>query len=267
MIKPLAERLLWSVDRVTRDPSDVQGVHQARVTARRLLAAGQLWCPESGGWEEAEARLAKLVRRLGGVRNADVTLALLMKGKRADRAARSGFIGWLRRRRRKERARLAKWLTARRIRKLGEILRNLIRDERSPAVPAPGALDRHFGKIIGLAGPSPWWSDPAAAHEVRREVRLLRYALETLTWAYSKSDLRRIRRRLQEVQDRAGAWHDRCVLEKLAVRASREGDCPVSLGPLLHRVRREEKILAQRFVTSVTSLMDLRPLIVKGEAK
>ncbi len=241
-------------------------MHDARVAARRVLAAGELWGREARGWDGLRSRLPRLVRRLGRVRNTDVTLELLSRGKAADREARDALIAWLRRRRRKERGRLREWLTRRRVRRLRRQLGEAIRG-RSGRTPAPADLGIHFTRIVSLAVLSPWSEQAAAAHEVRREVRLLRYGHETLRWAYLPADFERARRQLLRVQEEAGAWQDRCVLERFAARAIRQGGLSAPLDPLLARVRGEAKVLARRFVIGVSALMELRSRMAQEDSR
>jgi CHAD domain-containing protein len=264
ILAPIAKRLLARLDRVVRDPRDGEAIHDARVAARRFLAAGELWSPWARGWEDLRRRLPRLVRRLGRVRNLDVTIGLLTRGRAADRASRRAFAGWLRRRRRKERGALSEWLTLRRVRRIRRRIREAlrIRDARRAE---PADLGIHFTRILSLAVLSPWSEHLKAAHEVRREVRRLRYGHETLRWAYRPADYERAQRKLLDIQDRAGAWHDRCVLERLAARAIREGGLSAPLDPLLARARSEAKALARRFVIGVSSLMDLRPSVTREE--
>jgi CHAD domain-containing protein len=261
VLRPLADRLLKELGKVVRRPENVDAVHDARVAARRVLAAREIWGPESD-WNPLRKRLVRLVRRLGRVRNTDVTLGLLSKGRPADAAARRALGAWLRRRRKRERQRLSRWLTRTRVRKIRRRLDGMVR-ARSERTPAARDLAIHFTRIVSLAVLSPWSEQEAAAHEVRREVRMLRYGHETLQWAYEPAAFDRARRRLLEVQDRAGSWRDRCVLERFAARAIREGGLSASLDPLLSRVSREAKTLAGRFVVSVSSLMELRPTIAQ----
>ena len=264
VLRPLIDRLIKELGKVVRDPADIDAVHDARVAARRVLAARELWGPDSD-WNALRKRLVRLVRRLGRVRNADVTLGILSKGRAADRGARRALAAWLQRRRRKEREKLSKWLTRARVRKLQGKLARQVR-AKADRIPAPRDLAIHFTRIVSLAVLSPWSEQDAAAHEVRREVRMLRYGHETLRWAYLPAAFERARRQLLEVQDRAGAWHDRCVLERFAARAVRQGGLSASLDPLMTRIRREAKTLAERFVVSVSSLMELRPTIAQEEA-
>lgn len=265
-LQPLAERLLQKLRQVRKDPSDADAVHDARVAARRFLAAGELWASGEPGWPPLRARLNRWVRRLGRVRNLDVILPLVSRGD-SERPARKALSRVLRKKRRKERVRLREWLTRRRLDRVERDLARLTRTvaRRSIAPPGPGDLSPHFMKILALCALGPWSQDPASGHEVRREVRRLRYGCETLSWAYSAARYRQAMRVLLRVQDLAGAWHDRCVLQSLASRVMAEGRVSVPLVDLLARTQTEANELAAKFAVAVTELMDLRPVLVGDE--
>jgi len=258
---PLSARLLDRLRRVRRDAEDAEAIHDARVAARRLWAAAELWRPDAEEWAGLRRRLPKLIRRMGRVRNLDVTLELLARGKPADREARRALAASIRRRRKKRRARLSKRMRKLDLAALRRKLRALsaapARDPSRP--PGPRDLGIHFTRIAALAVLSPWSEQASAAHEVRREVRLLRYAHETLEAVYPPPDFEAARRKLRSVQETAGRLQDRRVLERAAARALRKGGLSVLLDPLLGRVRREARALARRFALDVAALMELRP--------
>jgi CHAD domain-containing protein len=259
---PRGDRLLAELRRVREDPADADAVHDARVAARRMLAAGELWASGEPAWDALRDRLARLVRRLGRLRNFDVVIELLAKGPREDRGERRLLSKALRRRRRKERARVAAWLTADRIRRLSKELRTL-RNGSAARLPRPEDLSIHFTRILSLSILSPWTRDPEAAHEVRREVRRLRYSHETLKPEYPEADYERGQKALLEVQDLAGTWQDRCVLERLSARAVRHGWVGTPLERLRTRAAEEGRELACRFVLGVRGLVDLRPRFIR----
>jgi CHAD domain-containing protein len=202
---------LWQI---RRDPSDQDAIHDARVAARRILAAGELWAREAARWEHLRARLVKLTKRLGRVRNLDVTIALLGSDPRLSGKVPSRFVKLLRKDRRKERRRLGDWLTGRRIRAVaaaGEL-------EAASRVPSPRDLAPHFTRLrkqlLRLAkGGGPVVE---AGHEARRELRRLRYSHETLEWAYGRETFQAASQEFRELQDLAGRWHDLCILGDLA---------------------------------------------------
>ena len=71
---------------------------------------------------------------------------------------------------------------------------------------------------------------------------------------------------LLKIQELAGAWQDRCIIEKLAAKAVRRGKISLPLTGFLSRIQTESKSLSERFVRAATELTDLRQLIV-GEIR
>jgi len=269
ILRQLSSRLLAELRKVRKDPGDVEAVHDARVAARRLLAGGELWAHGARGWFSLRARLPKLVRRLGRVRNFDVSLELLAEGPASDRAARAALAKALRGRRKRRRAKLGDWLSAGRLKRLKKKLDDVLQAARRRplvATPGPSDLAPYFARIASLSAGEDWMSDVEIAHEIRREVRRLRYGHETLAWAYSPSDLERAARALRAVQEAAGAWRDRQVLARLAGQEVRKGRIKEPLTPLLGRVERESKDLARRFALALRQLMALRPRML-GEPR
>lgn len=262
VLRQLSRRLLAELRKVRKDPADIEAIHDARVAARRLLAAGELWARGARGWFSARSRLPKIVRRLGRVRNYDVSLELLEKGPVAERAARAALSAAFREERKRKRARLLKWLSAARLKSLAKKIDDVLKAvRRRPlvAMPGPSDLAPYFARIASLAAGGGWTSDIEVAHEIRREVRRLRYGHETLAWAYSAQDLERAARALRAVQEAAGAWQDRCVLARLASKAVRKGRVEEPLAALLGRIEAESKDLSRRFGLALNGLMELRP--------
>jgi CHAD domain-containing protein len=93
-------------------------------------------------------------------------------------------------------------------------------------------------------------------------VRRLRYAHETLEWAYEPGDFQRVVKSLHKIQEVAGEWQDRCIIEKLAAKAIRRGKVSLPLTGFLTRIQTESKTLSDRFVRAAAELTDLRLLIV-----
>lgn len=260
-LERLAERLRSELRKVRKDPSNVKAVHDARVGARRLLAAGDLYAEDSPEWERLRERLPKIIRRMGRLRNLDVAIGFLDRGKRADREARVDLARALKRQRRKERVKLGKWLDRKRLGKIRECLRGAIRVVRQSGrvrSAFPHDLSPFFGRILTLYSERAWSTDEEAAHDVRRQVRLLRYAHETLEWDYPPIDFAEARGQLRKVQQLAGAWHDRTMVEELAERAARKGLVKVPLDPLLVRIRAEGRTYIRKFVKATAQLIRLR---------
>lgn len=268
VLRQLSTKLRGELRKVRKDPADVEAIHDARVAARRLLAGGELWAHGVRGWFNLRARLPKLVRRLGRVRNFDVSIDFLKKGPPAEREARAALAKALKSARKGRREKLRAWLTAARLKSLSKRMDDVLKAvRRRPlvATPGPSDLSPYFARIASLSAGGGWMADVEIAHEIRREVRRLRYGFETVSWAYGKADVERAVRVLRAVQEAAGAWQDRCVLSRLAAKAVRKGKVEVPLAPLLGRVERESKELSRRFAQSLNELMDLRKAML-GEA-
>ena len=268
VLRRLASRLRAELRKVRRDPADIDAVHDARVAARRLLAGGELWAHGVRGWFPLRSRLPRVVRRLGRVRNLDVSLAYLAQGPPADRESRRGLAAALEEWRERRRASLLRWLTPARLKalfgRLDDVLK-AVRGHPLVATPGPPDLAPYFARIASLSAGGAWTSDVAIAHEIRREVRRLRYGHETVSWAYGKADVARAVRVLRAVQEAAGGWQDRCVLTRLAAKAVRKGKVEVPLAPLLARIDAESKALSSRFEAALAELLALRPAML-GEA-
>ena len=170
----------------------------------------------------------------------------------------------LKRNRKKERVRLEAWLDRKRLRKLREDLEGALRAVRQTGrgrTAAPMDLSPFFSRILTLYSDHAWSTDTKAAHHVRHEVRFLRYAYETLEWAYPPDEFQGARSQLQRVQQLAGSWHDRTMLEEMAGEAEREGAVGVPMDRLLVRVRAESRSFIQKFVKATATLIHLRSQI------
>ncbi len=265
VLRQLSSRLLAELRKVRKNPADIEAVHDARVAARRLQAGGELWAHGVRGWFKLRARLPKIVRRLGRVRNLDVSIRLLAQGPPSDREARRALADALKADRKRRRAKLLKWLTAARLKSLSRRLDDVLKAvRRRPLVATPGPSDLapYFARIASLSAGGGWTSDVEIAHEIRREVRRLRYGHETVSWAYGKADVERAVRVLRSVQEAAGAWQDRCVLARLAARTVRKGKVEVPLTPLSARIDRESKSFSRRFAVALNELLELRPAML-----
>lgn len=265
----LADRLILELNNVLRSPADAEAIHDARVAARRLLAAGELWATHTGPWPGVRDRLPRIVRKLGRLRNLDIALGLLRKGPKEDEPARRALARHLRRLRKKERRRVGEWITAEKIGRLEEETSKVVREVRQKPVldaPSPPDLAPHFARLMSLFTGRAWAPSPEEAHAIRREVRRLRYAHETLEWAYEPEDFERVVKLLQRIQEVAGEWQDRCVLEKYASKAMRRGKVTKPLDGFLSRIQAESKALSDKFVRVASELTDLRQVIV-GEIR
>jgi CHAD domain-containing protein len=258
------------VRRVAKDPGKEEAVHRARVASRRFLAAGELWASQADGWRSLSEKISRLIRKLGRVRNLDVSLSLLRKGPAGDRKARKELVSIFKRRRKKELVRLGSWLTLRRVERLEDRYRKLkstVGSAPASAPPGPPSLRPYFERLARLAELIGSESDIEAGHEARRELRRLRYAHEMLTTEYESSQFSADTERFRSVQQVAGAWHDLCILEELAVKVERKGKTSASLRPLLDRVRGEAKTKLDEFVSALAELEGLRPRLTAEEAE
>lgn len=250
-------RMMAELRRVLKDPADVEAVHRARVALRRFLAAGELWAGEIDGWGALEERVSRLIRKLGRVRNLDVSLELLRKGPVAERKARVALARLLKRRRKKELARLSRRLKARRVERLAArfgTLRTALASSEPAALPGPSSLRPYFERLSRLAEVLGSEEDVEAGHEARRELRRLRYAHEMLSASYDSEQFSGDAERFRAVQQVAGAWHDLCILEAQAVKAERKGRAAGTLRPLLERVREESRTKLEEFVNALGDL-------------
>lgn len=262
----LADRLVDELRKVLKKPSDVDAVHDSRVAARRLLAAGELWAAHAAPWAPVRDRLPRLVRRLGRVRNLDIAVGLLKKGTEEDKAVRQEIAGFVKKRRKQERAKVQQWLGGKKIERLGSRMKEVVKEVREKPVldaPSPADLAPHFARVMSLFAGRTWAPTAEEAHAIRREVRRLRYAHETLEWAYPPEDFQRVVKALQQIQELAGGWQDRCILEKLVAKAIRKGKLSIPVSGFLSRIQQESKSLSERFVRAASELADLRLLIVR----
>jgi CHAD domain-containing protein len=264
-LEPRAGQFLTELKKVRKDSSDIEAIHDARVAARRLLAAGDLWAGDAEGWKDLERRLPKLIRRLGRVRNLDVTIEIVLGEKGIPRAERLALERALKKFRRKERARLSRWLTKSRLRALGKDVRDLSKDVRRRLHhirPRPEELGAYFVRIGHLAQKAQKSHDREEAHEVRRELRRLRYAHETMHWAFPEDEFVRAAKLFRQVQDIAGRWRDLCILEEYAqVLRKKKRPAPL-LNGMMTRVRSEAKALSAKFLQSIPDVVSLRPRLL-----
>jgi CHAD domain-containing protein len=264
----LAGRLKKELRKVRKSAADVEAVHDARVAGRRLLAAGELWAAHVTPWPGVRDRLPRLVRKLGKVRNLDIAIDLLRQGTSDDEPARRALARRLRKTRKAERARLKRWLHGRRIDRLQDRLKKVVREARLKPVldaPSPPDLAPHYARVMSLFAGGTWGPTSEEAHAIRREARRLRYAHETLEWAYEPAEFDRVVQVLGRMQEFAGEWHDRVILEKYAARAIRKGKVPTSLAGYIARLQKESRELADRFLGAASELVELRAVIL-GES-
>lgn len=201
---------------------DGRGVHRARVASRRLREALPVL---ASGLEDTKARkawrqLRRLTRALGGVREIDVTVALIDElGGRAElpRVALEQVRALVVGEREARQAVLAKRLdpakTARLDRRLG-FLHDALRDsesERWRAALAKRLVKRSKRLREAIRGAGTIY-EPERLHRVRLSAKKLRYAIELAADAGIGSAARPVRE-LERVQDVLGRLHDLQVLQ------------------------------------------------------
>lgn len=203
------------------------------------------------------------------MRNLDVAAELLARGARADAGVREDLLSYVKKKRKAERRDAAAWLSDGRLRKLKTLVVDALgRRERGleAGTPGPASLGPRLRYILQLAGRGDPMRDPERAHEIRREVRLLRYAHETLASEYPHSQFGAASALFTRLQDAAGEWHDRDVLGRLAARAARKGRLTAPPDAFLARLRREQKRLGGKFVEGLAELVRLKPVLL-GESR
>jgi CHAD domain-containing protein len=218
---------------------DREGVHQARVTTRRLKAALDLLRPALVG--ETRRKFAKILRRLrrslGPLRDVDVMLGHL--GEVGPDGKYGAAVSWLEGRLHGRRKELLEKIARKRspeamVEELG--LWRELEAQMKEAEPAarglaqealPGQLDSfregadrlaEHGVRSGGAGEKEEEDD---VHQLRISGKLLRYTLELgqpLGYAVSRA----VMKTFKKMQEALGLWHDYVVLSEEALRGALE---------------------------------------------
>lgn len=240
---------------------DVEAVHQLRVATRRMRSTLRLFAPVLPAASVASAGdgFAWLARAIGAVRDLDVlALAVVRRGRKLDDSTRS-HLGALERviadrraaalsalvtqlespRSRRLLVRVGTLantrLAARRPVRLGDVARDLV-------VPLLRAIQRS-GRDLDVHAP------PRAFHRLRKRVKRLRYASETLA-GLGDDAMQAARGRLVTLQDVLGEHQD-AIVQRDWLRACAESDAlpPATLlamGELMHALGRRTKKLRRR---------------------
>ncbi|MEK7466283.1 MAG: CHAD domain-containing protein [Planctomycetota bacterium] len=262
-LAPAAARLLEELRKIRKDPADVEAIHDARVAARRLAAASEIWLETGKPREKLRGRLEKCVRRLGRVRNADVAAAFLAGGTDEESPARQALTKELRRESKSRRKKLAEWLTAGRVKRVKAALSKALSEARGDAEPpGPGALDRTLRAILRLPRRAAPMADPREAHELRREIRNLRYQQESIAPAYTEFDAEALRDVFMRLQDSAGGWHDRYQIDRLAAALQRRPKLRIAAGALRRRLAGEMRADTERFLEAMAELVRLKTVLL-----
>lgn len=237
-------RALLEHDPVARDGSDPEGVHQMRVTVRRLRAALKAEGASLGpAAAELQAELKWLGGVLGAVRDLDVQLdhlrGLAADFEPAERDAVERLLLGLRAARRKARQRLLSALRSQRYTALLEALAAASRSTIPAGDGAPVSREARAGGLIELIkrpyrklrrAASALDQDPPDddLHELRIHGKRLRYAAE-LAVPVGGKPVRKLIKATKEFQDLLGDHQDAVVAEQEVRRLLSELDEPVPL--------------------------------------
>jgi CHAD domain-containing protein len=250
---------------------DEVAIHQARVASRRLREAVPLLSAGLHGSKagKAKRKIRRLTQALGGVRELDVSLALIdVLAARPDTPepalaeVRAHVIAAREERRRVMHARLQQVNVAKLYRRLGSV-RDAVAAS-SPEHSWRSALARrlingarHLDSAMDHAGQI---YAPDALHRVRIAAKKLRYALEIADESHAAPCTAELRL-LKRVQDALGRLHDRQVLqhhvaEVASAPRSRRGAADPGLAVLARMIEDECRMLHARYIALLPALRD-----------
>jgi triphosphatase len=227
--------------RVTGESDDPEGAHQMRIGLRRLRSALKVFRPILGDetLRDLDRKARDLGRLIGELRDADVIATDIVQPAAANREEDADFAAlrnalahtrtyW----RDKVRAELKseKWCGLRlKLAMLSESVERLAKE------PQNGALAKPIGNLTDKAL-AKWWKRVAKSgrrldeltaterHELRKDLKTLRYAIEMLAPLYKGKKVRGFAKELRLLQDRFGYLNDVAVAEKLKRADSVAGD-------------------------------------------
>jgi CHAD domain-containing protein len=254
----VARRLSEQVEALKNHDSEVRreapdGVHQARVTIRRLRSALATFRPllDRSKTEPVRDELQWIGQILGDARDAEVLRSQLPE--MLDRDPAELVLGRVRGRINAElksayqdaRARALEALESPRYFQLLDTLDELIAvgawspvADRAAGDVLPRCVRRDVKRLrkrVQAAQVAETDVADALLHDARKAAKRVRYASETLRPIYGK-DAKRLARRMKSIQSGLGDHHDsvvaRHVLRELAVKAHREGDNGFTYGRL-----------------------------------
>lgn len=242
------ERLLACLEALRRDAGDVEALHDARVAARRMRAVLQLL---RAAYPDDVVRplnegLRALTAALGGVRDLDVQIGWLERDAAAhgEETAALPALARLRQERETARAALLAWLDGAEQRALLDALAAFLdmptaqqTEQRRLCDTVPALLWRLYGRTRAR-GATIATADDTALHELRKEVRRLRYALEFFRELLG-DEAGTLVRQTVAMQDALGALHDTVVLAETLRCAGAEAEALVRARALLAAQRRE----------------------------
>jgi CHAD domain-containing protein len=268
LLQRLTKALMRHIPRAMS--GDDRGVHQARVTTRRLREAVPVLATELKGSKAGKARrkIRKLTRALGTVRELDVTIQLLDELARSPQVSRTAVEDVRARvikEREERRALMLERLERVNAGKLNHRLTSVCTAlDRTVAEPWRKALaarliarSRRLTLAIAEAG---HMYAPDRLHTVRIAAKKLRYGLELA----ADSGLRQAAphlRTIKRVQDRLGKLHDLQVLEshvaavQVEQRTGRAGSHE-GLQDLARHIEDQCRHLHGRYVAAVPALRE-----------
>lgn len=277
------------------DPADAEALHDFRVAIRRLRSTLRSLEPALHGAlaEKQLRRLAKVARRTGPARDAEVLIAWLGEARGRLGAPYRGALDWLLDRVERRRAEAARQVVEKawpRFRRLAPRLARRLSARPAAAAGAPSSLAALMAASIraqaralrdalaGVVG----GEDASGLHQSRIEAKRLRYLLEPLR-AITGADATETVGVLKGLQDLLGTWHDRhqarevlagSLVEAAADRARRgrgagSGDLRPGLLAIDQLAAREAAEVYDRLAedyprSRATALLDLTYAVVAG---
>lgn len=211
-------------DALGEDPS-AEPVHEVRVAARRLLAALGVFRPLLDLPEEVDSTVLREVeRRLGKLRDLDVLASRISEASVSGEAVVARLEATIAVARNEALKQARAGIERKRLRRLTSGLRAWLEEPTCTAVAAlPLALLApdllfpvlsptllHPGWLVADV-PAPDIKAAAPLHGLRRQVKVLRYAVECLEECYGEP-VEEWLNELHAIQDALGAWHDEGLL-------------------------------------------------------
>jgi CHAD domain-containing protein len=267
----LARAIEEQLDAARASASDQgpDGIHDLRVSTRRLRAALDLWreCAPGKRLDRCRKALRNLGRRLGAVREADVNRRELseLARKRPEDAVAIEFVSASEARRQKQRARvLEKALARTDLPDLSRQIRGELekaRDSRVESIPPAFVARRELAHRVppleellegALSRPS-----ATALHRFRIELKKLRYSVELCAPAYDGRRVPHLLGWLKQLQDVLGAAQDARVLHDRFAElrsALRKDRLPAAERSLLSPMRVVATLLRERHAAAVREL-------------
>jgi CHAD domain-containing protein len=254
---------------------DDRGVHQARVTSRRLREAVPVFATGLSGSKAGKARrkIRRVTRALGTVRELDVTVQLLDELARSPHVSRDA-VEDVRARVMKERDARRKLMVERlerinidkldfRLASVGAALDGAVTEPWRKAL-AARLLTRSRRLLAAMTEAGQMYA-PERLHAVRISAKKLRYGLELAADSGVKQAAPHVRT-IKRAQDMLGKLHDLQVLQTqvAAVQAEpRTGRPREALEDLARHIEAQCRLLHGRYVASSAALRDAATAVRK----